>query len=199
MLMTDIHVRTFTGTALKPYLHSLAKLRMEVFKEYPFFEEPDLYREMQALRRIASLKESVGVLIFDGITLVGSALGYPLEFEEPAVIKPFEEKHLDIHAYYLFTESLLLKSYRSRGIGHHFFDAREAHVSYNKKYKHICFYIPDIAQNMELKPEDTLPLFDFWRKRGYVPHHEMKFALQWTAIGEAHPSDKQMSFWIKDL
>lgn len=199
MLLTDIHVRTFTGSALKPYLHCLAKLKMEVFREYPFFEEPDLYREMQSLRKIASNKESVGVLVFDGITLVGSALGYPLEQDEPDLVKPFEERHLDISTYYFFTESLLLKPYRSRGIGHHFFDAREAHVHYNKKYKHICFFIPELSQNETLKPEDYLPHFDFWRRRGYVPHPEIKCTLKWKAIGEAHPSDKQITFWIRDL
>src|SRR5215469_10446564 len=123
LLMTDIHVRCFTGAGLKPYLHSVAKLRMEVFKEYPYFEEPDLDHEMSLLRKISVHRESIGVLIFDNTTLVGVSLGYPLSMEEPSLLRPFRDRNLDIDAYFYFGDSALLKSYRGRGIGHHFFDA----------------------------------------------------------------------------
>ena len=85
MLLTDIHVRSFTGSGLKPYLHSVAKLRMDVFREYPYFEEPDLDRETQTLRRVFSHRESIGVVIFDNTTIVGASIGYPLVLEEPSL------------------------------------------------------------------------------------------------------------------
>ena len=198
ILMIDIHVRSFTGSSLRPYLHSLAKLRMEVLREYPYLEEPNLYREMQYLRKVATCKESIVVLIFDNTTLVGASLGYPLSVEEDVVLKPFIELHRNTSTYFFFGDSLLLKNYRSRGIGHHFFDAREAHVQHNKKYKHICFYTPDYPDN-DPKPKDYIPLLDFWRKRGYIHHPEMKCHLPWKEEGDACPSLKQMSFWIKDL
>ncbi len=199
MLMTDIHVRSFTGSGLKPYIHSVAKLRMEVFKDYPCFEEPDLERETQYMRKIASNKESIGVLIFDNTTLVGVALGCPLSVEETALKRPFKDAHKDIDTYFFFGDSALLKQYRGRGIGHHFFDAREAHVIHLKKYKHICFCAPDSQEFDPRKPKDFIPLFDFWRKRGYIHHPEMKCYPVWKATGEAHPTEKELSFWIKDL
>ena len=102
LLMTDIHVRSFTGTGLKPYLHSVAKLRVEVFKEYPYFEEPDLEGETQLLKKLFLNKESIGVLIFDNTTLVGVSLGYPLSIEEPALHRPFKEKQLNVESYFFF-------------------------------------------------------------------------------------------------
>jgi GNAT superfamily N-acetyltransferase len=197
--MTDIHVRSFTGAGLKPYVHSAAKLRLEMFRDYPYFEEPNLEYETQYLRKIASCKESIAVLIFDNTTLVGVSLGYPLNLEEAAVLRPFKEKQLDIDSYFFFGDSALLKRYRGRGIGHHFFDAREAHVQHHKKYRHICFCVPDCKESDPNRPKDYIPLNDFWRKRGYVHFPEMKCELSWQQIGETHPSEKQMSFWIKDL
>ncbi len=199
MLLTDIHVRSFTGSGLKPYLHSMAKLRMEVFKEYPYFEEPDLEKETQYLRKIAMEKETIGVLIFDNTTLVGTSLGYPLRTENPAAHHPFLEHNLAIDSYFYFGDSVLLKHYRGRGIGHHFFDAREIHVSHFKKYRHICFCVPDCPEPDPERPKDFIPLHDFWRKRGYVHHPELKCRMSWRRHDEAHPSEKQMSFWIKDL
>jgi GNAT superfamily N-acetyltransferase len=199
MLMTDIHVRSFNGAGLKPYLHTVAKLRTEIFREYPYFEEPDLEHESNYLRKLTSCKEAIAVLIFDNTTLVGASIGQPLNREEAAVQQPFKEKQLDIDSYFFFGDSALLKQYRGRGIGHHFFDAREAHVRHHKKFTHICFCVPDCSLDDPLRPKDYILLDDFWRKRGYVHFPEMKCYLSWRQIGEAKASKKQLSFWIKDL
>ena len=199
MLLTDIHVRCFTGSGLKPYIHSIAKLRMEVFKEYPFFEEPDLEKELRFLKKIVLCKEAISVLIFDNTTLVGVSMGYPFNIEEPSLQRPWKERHADIDSYFDFAPSALLKQYRGRGIGHHFFDAREAHVAQYKKYKHICFSALDCPEPDPLRPADFIPLIDFWRKRGYIHHPEIKGSLSWKKIGEPHASEKVMSFWVKDL
>ena len=199
MLMTDIHVRAFTGSGLKPYLHSIAKLRMEVFKDYPYFENPDLNQELQYLRKISSSKESIAVLIFDNTTLVGVSLGSPLEIEDPALHRPFKERNLNSAAYFYFGDSALLKGYRGRGIGHHFFDQREGHVTKLKRYKHICFCSVLRPEDDERIPSDYLPLDDFWKKRGYVKHPEMLALLSWKDIGRNKPSVKPLVFWIKNL
>lgn len=199
MVMTDIHIRSFTGSGLKTWLHPIAKLRMEVFKDYPWFEEPNLDQQTESLRKIASCKESISVLIFDNTTLVGASLGYPLNIEEPALLRPFRDRQLEIDSYFYFGESTLLKHYRGRGIGHHFFDAREAHVAHFKKYKHICFCTPNCPESDSSRPKDFVSPVDFWRKRGYIHHPEMKCLLFWNTLEKAHPSEHQMSFWIRDL
>lgn len=199
MLMTDIHVRAFTGSGLKPYIHSIAKLRLEVFKDYPYFEDSQLDAETEYLKKISLNKETIAVLIFDNTTLVGVSLGSPLEIEEPALQRPFKECKWNVESYFYFGDSALLKRYRGRGIGHHFFDAREAHVSHYKKFKHICFCVPDCHHPDPNRPKDFVPLDDFWRKRGYVHHPDMKCHLSWKTVNEADPTDHQMSFWIRDL
>jgi GNAT superfamily N-acetyltransferase len=199
LLMTDIHVRSFTGNGLKPYLHSLAKLRMEVYKEFPYFEEPDLERETKLIKKTFQSKESIGVLIFDNTTLVGVSLGYPLSIEEAALQRPFKERNLDIGSHFFFGDSTLLKAYRGRGIGHHFFDAREAHVCGLKKYKHICFCVPEQLETSAEAPKDFIPLHDFWRKRGYVKHSELDGFLSWKNIGQTASSEKKMVFWLKSI
>ncbi len=199
MLMTDIHVRAFLGPALRTYLHSIAKLRMDVFREYPFLEEPDLQKEIQSLKRYVTSKEAVGVLIFDNTTLVGVSLGLPLALEREEIQKPFLERFQDVSSYFYFGESALLKQYRGRGIGHHFFDVREAHVKHFKQIKHICFFEPVRPEEDPLQPADYLPLNDFWRKRGYIHCPDLHCHLSWKELHEEQPSEKTLTFWVKDL
>ena len=197
--MTDIHVRAFIGPSLRTYVHSIAKLRVDVFRDYPFLEEPDLNQETLGLKKYLSSKESIGVLVFDNTTLVGVSLGIPLSLEREEIRRPFLDHCHDISDYFYFGESALLKHYRNRGIGHHFFDVREAHVKHFKKYKHICFFDPTRPEIDPFKPADYLSLHDFWRKRGYVHYPDLQCHLTWKELHEDHPTEKSLSFWIKDL
>jgi|SRR5579862_3226096 len=199
LLMTDIHVRSFTGPHLKTYLHSIAKLLAEVFREYPYHQETNMEQQIKHIKDAAAHKESIAVLIFDNTTLVGASIGVPLVAESKEIQTPFLEQQLPIQNYYFFSASVLLKPYRGRGIGHHFFDVREAHVLHFKKYSHICFCSPLRPEPDPERPEDFLPLDDFWRKRGYIHHPDMQCHLPWTPVNTQHSETKTMTFWLKHL
>jgi hypothetical protein len=198
-LMTDIHIRPFTGEKIKIYLHSLAKLMAEVFKEYPYLKEASSVQQTEYIKRVASYKEAIAVLIFDNTTLVGASLGLPLIGECKEIQQPFLDRNMNVNEIFFFSASLLLKPYRRRGIGHHFFDVREAHVLHHKKFSHISFCLPQIQEEDPSRPEDYLSLEDFWRKRSYVHHPEMQCILPWTPINPEAPPEKQMTFWLKTI
>jgi hypothetical protein len=198
-LMTEIHIRPFTGDKIKNYLHSLAKLMTEVFKEYPYMREANLAQQTEYIKKAASTKESIAVLIFDNTTLVGASLGLPLSSESKEIQQPFAELGLSVSDVFFFSASQLLKPYRRRGIGHHFFDVRETHVQHHKKFSHISFCVPEMVENDPLRPDDYLPLENFWRKRGYVHHPEMQCNLLWTPIQADGPHEKRMTFWLKKV
>src|SRR5258706_14299229 len=121
MSHSDIKIRTFTGSSIKIYVPSIARLRLEVFREYPNLYESDLQHETQYLRKYSNCKEAIVVIVFDGSEIVGAATGLPLQYETETVKKPFLEQKLNVPSFYYFGESLLLKNYRERGISHHFF------------------------------------------------------------------------------
>lgn len=198
-LTTEIHIRPFTGEKIKTYLHSLAKLMTEVFKEYPYMREANLAEQTEYIKCVASYKEAIAVLIFDNTTLVGASLGLPLVGECKEIQQPFLEKNLKVNEIFFFSASLLLKPYRRRGIGHHFFDVREAHVQHHKKFTHISFCVPEMQEEDAFRPEDYLSLEDFWRKRSYVHHPEMECFLPWSPIQMEAPREKHMTFWLKTL
>lgn len=190
---SDIQFRMVTGLKIRPYIPSIARLRVEIFQEPPYHMDSEFRDEMLFLEKYPLAKDSVAILVFDRGALIGSAVGIPLAKETDEFLKPFKEHHLTPSTYYHFGESILLKNYRGRGIYHHFFDLREEHVNKLKTYDHICFcHIDHPASEME-----SYHLHDFWRKRGYVQYPDMKCELSWKTPEEKTRSSKFLSYWIK--
>lgn len=199
MTQSNIKICKFTGSAINTYLPGIARLRVEIFRDYPYLFEDNMRDETEYLKNYSNCKEAMVVIVFDGSEIVGVSTGIPLQYEQNDVKKAFQEREIDISSYYYFSESMLLKKYRGRGLGHHFFDVREEHVRNLQKYKQICFCEVARTEDDVRKPDDYIPLDDFWKKRGYVKHTELSCAIGWADIGEENKSEKPMIFWVKTL
>jgi GNAT superfamily N-acetyltransferase len=198
-MSSDIKVRSFTGSGIKIYIPTLAKLRLEILKEYPFLCVGNFEEEKKNLRRLSQSKEAIIVLVFDGPKIVGMSTGLPMD-EEPTALKKLLIEHDHRPAdYYHFGEALLLKPYRGRGIGHHFFDLREAHVKHLKKYRHIALSTVVRPNDHPKRSRDYLEIENLWRKRGYVEQQRFKKEAAWPDIGETRSSKKEIALWVKDL
>ena len=65
-------------------------------------------------------------------------------------------------------ESVLQERYRGQGVGHRFFDLREAHArALGFSWSVFCAVIR--PQQHPLRPAGYRPLDPFWRRRGYAP------------------------------
>jgi GNAT superfamily N-acetyltransferase len=111
---------------------------------------------------------------------------------------PFEQRGIDTASLFYFGESVLLPCYRGKGIGHAFFDHREAHArACGATATHFAAVIrPDDHPD---KPADYVPLDAFWRKRGYAPLPGLVTELAWKEHGEEHESLKPMQYWLHNL
>jgi len=192
-------IRTFTGAGIKTYLPSISELRKEIFRDYPFLYESTVEHEMAYLNKFTQCSDAIVVVVFDGAKVVGGSTGLPLENEMPEIQNTLIKAERNPADYFCMGESLLLKPYRGRGIGHHFFDLREAHVHHLKRFKKSAFYTVRRPENHPKRPADYVPLDTFWKKRGYVEHPELKAFVSWKDIGDVQNSEKAMTFWIKSL
>ncbi|MEQ1754524.1 MAG: GNAT family N-acetyltransferase [Micropepsaceae bacterium] len=108
----SLRVEAITGEDLKVHLGDVARLRIEVFRDYPYLYDGDLDYEARYLHALASSPKAVMVGAFDGEHLVGVATGAPL-FEQAAEITlPFRQRGLDVDRYFYFGESVLKSGYR---------------------------------------------------------------------------------------
>jgi GNAT superfamily N-acetyltransferase len=189
---------TLRGPALHPHLPALARLRIAVFREWPYLYEGDEAYEQRYLRAYSEAPGAAVILCRDGADVVGAATCEPMTEGHAPVRRAFESAGLDPRAFCYFGESVLLLAYRGQGAGLRFFTEREAHArSLGLRHVAFCGVRRDPADLR--RPSGYVPLDAFWRKRGYSPRPDLTVTFDWKETGAAAETPHTLSFWLKDL
>jgi hypothetical protein len=200
MVFTDIKIRSFTGSSFREFIPCIARLRLEIFREYPYLQERNIEEEKQFLKKHSEHPEAIAILVFEGSTIVGASMGIPMIYEKKEYQKSLLERRLNPAAIFYFDTSTLLKQYRGRGITHHFFDLKELHAKTLNHFEHTCFFNVDRTETPLIPPPaDYLSLHNFWRQRGYIHHPDIVQHIDWRDVGELEITKKKLSCWIKNL
>lgn len=192
-------IDTLTGAALAPYIADLARLRIVVFRDFPYLYDGDAGYEAGYLQRYQETPGAAVILARDGVRVVGAATCLPLAEEMDSITAPFRARGLDLRRFFYFGESVLLPAYRGRGVGVAFFAAREAQARRVSGADFATFCAVIRPPDHPARPAGYVPLDDFWKKRGYVARPDLVCALRWRDVGEAGESEKRLGFWMKSL
>jgi len=112
---TRIKVETHTGAAIAPLLPDLARLRVEVFREFPYLYDGDIAYEEKYLRIYAETPGAAVIIARDEKRIIGASTCLPLAAEMASVQKPFRNAGIDVSTVFYFGESVLEAPYRGRG------------------------------------------------------------------------------------
>jgi GNAT superfamily N-acetyltransferase len=188
-----------SGGEINTCLPELARLRIQVFREFPYLYDGSVAYEEQYLKTYADAPDSVMVLVWDRDRVVGASSGLPLEAEPPNVIEPFLMHGYDPRRIFYYGESVLLPEYRGRGLGKRFFTEREAHVRKLDRFDSACFCAVQRPADHPRRPADYAPLDALWNRQGFVRHPELHTTFSWRDLGDEEESPKPMVFWLKKL
>ncbi len=197
-MSADLKLINFHGAELEPHLDALGRLRIAVFREYPYLYEGSLEYEREYLKTYCKTDRSLVVLVFDGDEVVGATTCLPMTDEGPEFQAAFLNAGHDLADICYFGESILLPQYRGRGIGKEFFRRREQHAR-RLGARIATFCAVDRPQDDPRRPGDYAPLDAMWMKLGYAKHAELKATFVWKEIDEAAESPKTLTFWVKRL
>lgn len=187
------------GKKLKPYLKEIGKLRIRVFREFPYLYDGSAEYEREYLQKYIESDRSIAVMAFDNDKLVGCSTAIPLADESEAFQKPFIEAGISPETVFYCGESVLLKEYRGLGIYKHFFKEREHHAKRIGDFDLITFCAVSRPEDHPLRPNDYTPLDRVWEKYGYQKREELRTTFPWKDLDETKESDKEMVFWTKKL
>lgn len=194
----SFQIRTTHGKEIERYIPDLARLRITIFREYPYLYDGTIEDEKPYLQRYVDCKESLVVLIFDENKIVGASTALPLKNELDFIQKPFIQNSFDLKDYCYFGESILEKSYRGKGLYRQLFEEREKHAK-SIKASHTCFAEVDRGLHDARRPVDYFNKESTWQNYGYKKDAKLTTHFMWKEIGEAKPSSKLMHFWTKKL
>ena len=191
-------VRALTGAEILAAIDDLARLRMAVFAAWPYLYDGDAAYEEDYLREFVEAPDGVLAAAGDGERIVGAATASPMRAQKAEFRAPFEARGIDTARLFYFGESVLLPEYRGRGIGHAFFDHREAQAR-RCGATAATFAAVIRPGDHPARPAAYLPLDGFWGKRGYEPVEGFVTELAWNELGEAAESPKPMQYWMRAL
>lgn len=197
--MSTIRLERLTGERLKAALPELARLRITVFRAFPYLYAGSAEYEERYLRTYAEAEGSVIVGAFDGERVIGASTGLPLEHEPDRLKGSFREYGYDPGRVFYFGESVLLPEYRGHGVGVRFFEEREAHARELGRFDHTSFCAVIRPPDHPRRPKDYVPLDAFWRRRGYAPVPGLIGHIAWQDLDEDRETEKPMQFWIRRL
>lgn len=191
-------VAALTGQALADSLPDVARLRISVFKDWPYLYDGDLSYEENYLQLYRHSADAIVVGAWNEGVLVGASTGTPLLDHSDDFSRAFQDSGIDLAQVFYCAESVLLPQYRGRGIGHRFFDLREEHAR-SLGFRKSCFCAVQRLLNHPARPADYTPLDDFWRARGYAPLAGVIADFDWKDLGCEQSTTKKMQFWMRDL
>ena len=194
-MMSSCEIISRCGQEVLPYLDAAARLRIEVFRDFPYLYDGTADYESEYLQTYARCPDSIFVLALAAGEVVGVSTGLPLHAADDAFQAPFREVCLDTKNLFYHGESVLRHDYRGQGIGHAFFDHREDHARrIGCEAATFCSVVR--PNNHPLRPPGYRSNEAFWRKRGYDPT-ELYATLAWQQIDFPQEQQNQLQFWIR--
>jgi GNAT superfamily N-acetyltransferase len=194
-----VAVAVLTGADIVRVLPDVARLRMAVFRHWPYLYDGSMEYETSYLAKYAAAKGGIVVTARDGDTIVGCSTAAPLSDVEEEFAEPLRRSGMDISRIFYCAESVLLPEYRGQGVGHAFFDQREAHARALGSFTHCAFFAVLRPLDHPLRPSGHVPLDAFWHKRGYTKAEGIVAPFSWKDIDQPEETAKPLQLWMKAL
>jgi GNAT superfamily N-acetyltransferase len=194
-----IRVRSLTDTQERhAAIPALSDLRIRIFRGWPYLYDGTADYEAAYLAEYMSEPNAVLIVATDDDAVIGAATASPMAGQKAEFQLPLLDYGLDVARIFYFGESVLLPDYHGQGIGHQFFDAREA-AARAAGADQAAFCAVVRPSDHPMRPDAPRDLAPFWRARGYAPVEGLTTMLKWQDLGDAVESPHQMQFWMRDL
>ncbi|PLW70600.1 GNAT family N-acetyltransferase [Pseudohalioglobus lutimaris] len=200
-MSTNVAILSLSGADALEYIPEVAKLHVEVFRDFPYLYDRDPKFEARLLSMFFANAESpFFALAFDDKNLVGASTARSLcnRLVTDGVESMFRANGYDPEEICYLADSVLLPAYRGSGLGRKFFQLREEHAVENG-YRRCCFCAVQRDDHHPQRPAEYHPLDKLWGSLGYLEHPELEVEFTWKDIDQPAATAKRMRYWIKNL
>ena len=194
----SFEVRALRGAELEAALEDMARLRITVFRAWPYLYDGTLEYERAYLQAYRESEGALLVAAIDDGKIVGASTSAPMEDHAGEFAEPMHNSGVALEKILYGAESVLLPEYRGRGVGHRFFDLREEHAR-SLGRSHVAFCSVMRPDDHPLRPETYRTNDAFWTKRGYAPLEGAIARFSWRDLDQSEETEKPLQFWMRAL
>lgn len=193
----QLTVTEYTGKSISAVIPDLARLRITVFREFPYLYDGCEVYEKTYLKSYLKSDLSYVVTVADGDRIIGASTAMPLAEEDDSIRNPYVDRGFEVDRLFYFGESVLLPEWRGRGIGSIFMRGRLQHARRNG-FERATFCAVVRPEDHPGRPSGYQPLDAFWQRYGFSRIPGFVFSFSWRELGEEAESPKPMQVWMGD-
>jgi len=198
-MSSQVEIGKVVGERIRDIVPELARLRVAVFRAFPYLYDGDAAYEASYLQTYVRSPNAAVIVARAGGRIVGASTCLPLTDETENVVAPFLAKGWDPARVFYFGESVLLPELRGQGVGVAFFAGREAHARAVSTYDYAAFCAVQRPPDHPARPASYQPLDAFWTRRGFAKRPDLHCEMAWKDLGESAETSKPLTFWVKSL
>jgi len=194
----SLTTKLLTGNEVEESLDSLATLRIEIFREFPYLYDGNRESELRYLKGYAQAAEACVLTVTAAGRLVGAATGMPLQHEQKELIDQFAATSYPLDSIYYVGELLFYPAYRNRGLGMKLLSMMEDKIRSLGSYRYLTCATVVRPDDHPHRPANYVPIGRFLNRTEFraIPAATTSFTWLETDGGSR---DHPMQFWIKFL
>lgn len=199
----SLRIDIYVGADSLEFIETVSKVRIDVFKDYPYLYEGDLeYEKKYVQGYTADSKAMIAIARIDG-KIAGVSTGIPLISDSEIVAdakKVFAKDQVDIGDYYYYGEIIVLPEFRGKSIASRLYAEQDAVVK-TWGFKHVCILTVVREQDHPLKPENYKSPDSMWKHLGFF-RNNLTVEYHWPTIQidkTVRDVNNTLEFWTKSL
>jgi GNAT superfamily N-acetyltransferase len=195
----EIRIEVKRGAELQSVIPAVARLRIEVFRDWPYLYEGNPTYEQRYLATYTESPRAAVVVARANEAIVGASTGVPLVDETDNVKAPFVARGWDPARFFHYGDFVLQREFRGRGIGVALFSAVEAHAKAVSDCDFAIIVTVVRSPGHPAHPPDYVPLDGFWTRRGFTRRPDLVCKMAWKEVGADCESEHELVVWTKSL
>lgn len=198
-----IEIEMKLGKEIAPFVDDVGKIRLDLFKEYPYLYAGDLAGERKYLSLYTLDPHSILAIAKVNEQFAGISIGTPLLGKAnlfPDAKQLFESIQLKAAECYYYGDVLILKPYRGLSIVTKFFHKQDVLIK-SWGYKYACSMTVIREEDHPLKPKNYQSDDAIGKHFGYTKT-AIKIKVNWPTMQPDYSvknMDNELVFWVKKL
>lgn len=196
----DAGLRVFhlQGCDARPHFADMARLRIELFREFPYLYQGDVDYEKAYLETYFSCPETNVLLVYAADAMIGFSTSIPLSSELPEIRAPYERCGLDTAEFLYLGEALLETPFRGQGILRVFHEFHE-NAARRAGKRFTTLMTVDRPDDHPLRPAGHTPMDVLLAHFGYEKLPGCAVCMEWHQADTCQTELNTLSVWLKEL